>query len=416
MNRETVIQFACLYGPIIGSTMLGLIARPNKRTATGLLFALCWVAALLPWADLAAQSAGYWSYGFSGPRIGEMPLSLYLGWIIGWGVFAPLLVSVLKGKLWIAVGIVAVLDLRLMPELTPVIQLGPNWWIGEIVFVTLLLLPALWLALTTEKRTHTPLRAAMLVPAFGGIVLGIPFILLCPFDEVIARYHPLWLIAAIAASIPGITAVRDLALSGDGTPVPLDPPRHLVTHGIYSYCRNPMQFSMTTLLLLQSAYLSNIWPAIIALLSAIYSEGFARWSEQHDMHQRFGKRWQQYRESVRPWIPRWKPAVEETCELWIDMGCSPCSLIGSWFEQQNTTGLILRDAREWPGKPLQRITWHHQSSGRTESGIRAAAMGFQHINLSWAILGWIISMPLISHLLQASFDAAGAGPRPTTKA
>lgn len=412
MSRESVIQITCLYGPIIGAIILAIFKRPDKRSATGLLFGLCWVAALLPWLDLFAQSSSFWKYEVSGPRIGEMPLSLYFGWIIGWGMFAPLLAAILDGKLWLTAAIVALLDLRLMPELSPVIQLGPNWWVGELVMVAVLLLPSLWIAEATRKRTHTPIRAAMLVPAFGGIILGIPFLLLSSIPEAIDRFHPLWILAAVLASLPGLTAVRDLAQSGDGTPVPLDPPRHLVTHGIYGYCRNPMQGSMTALLLLESAYLSNIWPAVIAALGAIYSEGFARWSEQNDMNQRFGDSWETYHKTVRPWIPRWKPIAGTECELWIDLGCSPCSSINHWFENQKPIGLVLKDARDWPGEPLQRMTWRDPASGRMESGIGGAAMGFQHINLLWACLGWIISLPLISTLIQVCFDAAGAGPRP----
>lgn len=412
MNRDLVIQLACLYGPIIGAMMLAVIGRPNRKNAVGLLFSLCWVAALLPWLDYINQALGYWSYQSSGLRIGEMPLSLYLGWIVGWGVFAPLLNIILKGKLWLTAAIVATLDLRLMPELSPVVQLGAHWWIGELILVTTLLLPALWIAAATSTRSHTPLRAAMLVPAFGGIVLGIPLLLLSPIPEALDRFHPLWLLGALLISLPGITAVRDLALSGNGTPVPLDPPQRLVTHGTYSYCRNPMQVSMTGLLLFESAYLASFWPTVIALLGAIYSEGFARWSEEGDMRRRFGNSWSSYKQSVRSWIPRWKPITGDGCELWIDQGCTACSSIGEWFNHQDTRGLVLKDARDWPGETLHRMTWHHPTSGRIETGIGAAAMSFQHINLLWACLGWLISLPFISTLLQVCFDAAGAGPRP----
>lgn len=77
----------------------------------------------------------------------------------------------------------------------------------------------------------------MLVPAFGGIFLGIPLLVECgDLTSLLTRWQALpgilqvmFLVAVFALSVPGLTAVRDLALSGDGTPVPLDPPRRLVT-------------------------------------------------------------------------------------------------------------------------------------------------------------------------------------------
>ena len=269
----------------------------------------------------------------------------------------------------------------------------------------------------TKTRTRTGLRCAMLAPAFGGIFLGIPLLVECgDLAGLMNRWSALsglsktiYLSAVFILSVPGLAAVRDLALSGDGTPVPLDPPRRLVTHGVYAYVRNPMQFSMTALLLLVAAFLMSPWPAILALLGVVYSEGLARWSENQDMRERFGAAWCHYHQSVRPWWPRWHPRIGGDCELWLDMECGPCSEVARWFQQRNIHGLQLRAAADWPGPPLVRVTWHHPPSGRTESGVRAIAMALQHINLPWAFIGWAAGLPGISHCLQICFDAAGAG-------
>ena len=419
MTREGAIQLICLYGPLVSAALLLWWMRPAKRQATGLLFSLAWNAALLPWLDGGARLLGLWDYHSQSASIGGMPLALYFGWIIGWGVVAPLLAKALGGRLWTAAALLVMIDLRAMPEMSPVLELHPLWWAGEFALAALLLVPSMFMARWTASRERIGLRCAMLVPTFGGIFLGIPLLAECgEFAGIFSRWQG-WpeparrgmLLACLAFSVPGLTAVRDLARSGGGTPVPLDPPRHLVTHGIYAFIRNPMQLSMTLLLLLESLFLWSPWPGILAVLGVVYSEGLARWSENQDMRERFGDAWPRYQESVRPWLPRWSPRIGEPCELWLDAACGPCSEVARWFDRRHPHQLHLREANTWPGPPLARVTWHHPASGRTESGVRAIALALQHLNLPWAALGWIAGLPGISHTLQICFDAAGAGAR-----
>lgn len=419
MTREGAILLICLYGPLASAALLLWWMRPAKRQATGLLFSLAWNAALLPWLDGGARLLGLWSYHSQSASIAGMPLALYFGWIIGWGVVAPLLAKALGGRLWTAAALLVMIDLRAMPEMNPILNLQPLWWAGEFAIAALLLVPSLFMARWTASREHIGLRCAMLVPSFGGIFLGIPLLAECgDLAGIFSRWQG-WpeparrgmLLACLVFSVPGLTAVRDLARSGDGTPVPLDPPRRLVTHGIYAFIRNPMQLSMTLLLLLESLFLWSPWPAILAVLGVVYSEGLARWSENQDMLDRFGDAWSRYQKSVRPWLPRWSPRIGEPCELWLDAACGPCSEVARWFARRRPHQLRLREADAWPGPPLLRVTWHHPASGRTESGVRAIAMALQHLNLPWAALGWIAGLPGISHTLQICFDAAGAGAR-----
>lgn len=420
MSRETAIQIACLYGPLATAALLIWWVRPGKRLATGLVYSTAWVAALLPWIDSAIVALGGWKYAPSEIHIGEMPLALYFGWVIAWGIVAPLLAEALGRRIWLTIAVMAILDLRTMPEMTPVLELAGNWWVGETAIIALLLIPAMFLARWTGSASRTPLRCAMLAPAFGGIFLGIPLLAISgSMDGLIERWlsftetqQILFITSAAVASLPGLTALRDFALSGKGTPVPLDPPERLVTHGIYGYVRNPMQISMTLLLVTESVFLMSLWPVFLAAMGIVYSEGLARWSEGRDMRDRFGEKWGRYRAGHRAWIPRWKPLIDEPCELWFDDQCGACIEVSDWFARRRPEKLILRKASDWEGIPLQRMTWHHPPSGRKETGIAGVAMALQHIHLGWAALGWIAGMPVVSHALQLCFDVAGAGKKP----
>jgi protein-S-isoprenylcysteine O-methyltransferase Ste14 len=419
VSREGAIQLACLYGPLVSAGLLAWWIRPGKWQCVGVLFSLAWVAALLPWLDATARAAGLWEYHSQAPALGGMPLAFYFGWIIAWGILAPLLAHALGGRIWTTAGVMIALDLRVMPELSPILELHSLWWIGDFLIAAFLLLPSLFMSQWTASRTQVGLRCAMLVPAFGGIFLGIPMLVECgDLGGVLSRWHAvpgllkaLFIAAGFVLSVPGLTAVRDLALSGGGTPVPLDAPRHLVTHGIYAFVRNPMQISMAALLLLEGLFLWSPWPAILAMIGIVYSEGLARWSENEDMRERFGADWLRYHHAVRSWWPRWSPHIGEPCELWLDAECDPCSEVGRWFQRRQPIQLELRNADAWPGPPLTRVTWHHPASGRSESGVRAIAMALQHLNLPLASLGWIAGLPGISKILQVCFDAAGTGKR-----
>ena len=189
----------------------------------------------------------------------------------------------------------------------------------------------------------------------------------------------------------------------------------LVSAGLLAWWIRPGKW-LSVGLLFSLAWVAALLPWLDALARAAglweyYSEGLAWWSENQDMQDRFGEDWLRYHQTVRPWWPRWSPRIGEPCDLWLDAGCGPCSEVARWFQRRQTIQLELRDASDWPGPPLGRVTWHHPSSGRQESGVRAIAMALQHLDLPWAAVGWIAGLPGISHILQTCFDAAGAGKR-----
>jgi hypothetical protein len=56
----------------------------------------------------------------------------------------------------------------------------------------------------------------------------------------------------------------------------------------------------------------------------------------------------------------------------------------------------------------------YDAPGTSASGIEALACALNHLNLSWAWIGWIIRLPLIRQSLQALTDLSGGGPRHLT--
>ena len=90
-----------------------------------------------------------------------------------------------------------------------------------------------------------------------------------------------------------------------GSPVPLNPPKKLVTTGLYSHIRNPMLLGWIIMLfgvglLLNSISLILIFTPLFILLNVRYLKTI----EEKEMEKKFGQQYLKYKESVPMFIPR----------------------------------------------------------------------------------------------------------------
>ncbi len=67
------------------------------------------------------------------------------------------------------------------------------------------------------------------------------------------------------------------------------------------------------------------------------------------------------------------------------------------------------DADSYSGETLTRITYI-SITGERRQGVDAIAAAIQHIHLGWAWIGWLIQLPVLSHVIQLALDASGAAP------
>ena len=111
---------------------------------------------------------------------------------------------------------------------------------------------------------------------------------------------PLLIIAAILAPGTVITFIK-----ARGSPVPFNPPKELVTTGLYSQIRNPMLLGWFMILfglgiLLNSISLIFIFTPLFICLNILYLKTI----EEKEMEKKFGKAYLKYKESVPMFIPR----------------------------------------------------------------------------------------------------------------
>ena len=137
----------------------------------------------------------------------------------------------------------------------------------------------------------------------GSIAVLIP--LLIKWDRPVANGPMLWLGAGLLAlaTLLYLRSVWDFAVSGGGTPAPIDAPKRLVTNGVYRYSRNPIYVAV----LIAIAGWASLFQAPVLLaygvvLFALYSFFVQRHEEPH-LTREFGDEYATYAATTPRWLP-----------------------------------------------------------------------------------------------------------------
>lgn len=89
---------------------------------------------------------------------------------------------------------------------------------------------------------------------------------------------------------------------GRGTPVPLEPPKHMVIEGLYRYSRNPMYVAHAAILLGLFLYRGEL---PLLLYVGVYLAAMHTWiirGEEPELRQRFRDEYVAYTQRVPRWI------------------------------------------------------------------------------------------------------------------
>jgi protein-S-isoprenylcysteine O-methyltransferase Ste14 len=420
MQRATALRIAVLYLPLTAAVIAGLLRPRRPRMFAACLLSLLWTLPTLLILQRINLIADWWSFPPSTPALLRMPLEFYFGWVLLWGLVPQL--TFRRLDLPEVLVLMGVLDLWMMPS---VIQLHDGWWYGEGAALVLVLAPAFCIARWTLEDIDLNLRATLQV-----VLSGLLFLFLLP--EVVFALRPaanessVWepLIhmpsllrqAAIQIifllAVPGVSAVAEFGQRGGGTPIPYDPPRRLVTSGVYRYCSNPMQFSCAVVMFLWALLLRSPWLVVAAVMSSLYSAGIAHWDEDRDLEGRFGEQWLHYRAAVPSWRVRWRPYhAGSPARLYIARSCGPCSEIRRWIEHRHPIGLELIDAETLPEGSIRRLRYDPGDGTPSVDGLLAFARALEHLNAAWAYCGFSLRLPIVHQALQLLMDASGLGPR-----
>jgi protein-S-isoprenylcysteine O-methyltransferase Ste14 len=98
----------------------------------------------------------------------------------------------------------------------------------------------------------------------------------------------------------------DFTFTGHGTPNPADPPKTLVTSGLYRYVRNPIYVGVLAITIGHFLWFRTIWMLIYALGLFLIFHLFFTLYEEPTLRKKFGAAYEQYCTSVPRWIPKLK--------------------------------------------------------------------------------------------------------------
>lgn len=89
---------------------------------------------------------------------------------------------------------------------------------------------------------------------------------------------------------------------GHGTPVPIQPPSHLVVAGLYRYSRNPIYVAQVGVLLSYGLWFGHVTLFVYALLIGVLIQAAVVAWEEPQLRRRFGSSYAEYMRAVPRWV------------------------------------------------------------------------------------------------------------------
>lgn len=103
-----------------------------------------------------------------------------------------------------------------------------------------------------------------------------------------------------------ISALYYFAIQGDGTAFPYDPPKRLVTQGVYRYISNPMQVGISLAMGGWGIVIQSLWVSVSAVIAVILFIVFKDVCNGSCAIGLNNPEWDEYQRTVPKWWPRFK--------------------------------------------------------------------------------------------------------------
>jgi protein-S-isoprenylcysteine O-methyltransferase Ste14 len=112
------------------------------------------------------------------------------------------------------------------------------------------------------------------------------------------------LLPLVAGACIYLACAWDFAVTGLGTPAPIDMPRRLVVKGPYRFVRNPMYVGVAWVVLGQALLFGSSALAIYIASFWTLAHLFVIFHEEPTLHRKFGAEYEEYCARVPRWLPR----------------------------------------------------------------------------------------------------------------
>ena len=302
-------QAVLLLAPAATWALLLVSRRYSARAYAGSFLAYVWQFQASLLLNILLLRSGAWSFTSGHQLLFGVPIDLVAGQAILLGAVNALLLRRFGFAVRFAV---AVATLALIYSQSSMIVIGFAFWPGLGALACLAVAPSLKLAEWTEGGRHVVARSVLqsaswvcmlfwLFPSAVFLNTGHSW---QTFLERALWVNALYLAPLLIPAVILVSALRQFAVEGDGTAFPYDPPKRLVTRGVYAYLSNPMQVGIC----LSMAW----WGVVTGSLPVSASAGvavvlFLVFKDICNGSCAIGEQdpnWEIYQREVPRWIPR----------------------------------------------------------------------------------------------------------------
>ena len=142
----------------------------------------------------------------------------------------------------------------------------------------------------------------------GFVLIFFPVRILSATGVVQPAAFSLWQISGMllgaAGAVLALTSIFTFALIGGGTPAPFDPPRRLVTLGLYRLVRNPMYVGAGLALVGAALFYQSAPLAGYTGLFLLVAHLFVVFYEEPTLRRTFGNHYDDYCLQAGRWLPK----------------------------------------------------------------------------------------------------------------
>lgn len=314
LNNVELQKAILLLLPLTAWIGLFVSCRFSAREYAGSFLAYAWQLQTSLLLNILFSSYNFWSFNAVHHLFYGVPLDVMIGQAILLGGVSSLLRRRLR--FFIITAVVSILFFVIY-FLSDIVVMQPTGWIDFLITLCICFIPALKLAEWTADDRH--LYARSILQAIIWVCLLLWFIPSSIFQNTghgwqLFLNRPLWmntlyLVPLLIPAVLIVSALWQFAIEGRGTAFPYDPPKNLVTKGVYAYLANPMQVGICLLVAWWGVVVQSCLVSLSAAIAVFLFVVFKNICNGSCAIGTQDPNWELYQQSVPYWIPRrtaWK--------------------------------------------------------------------------------------------------------------